>query len=160
VDFVVVFLLLRMKLNILLSALFVLFFSHLCICSTDYYAVLGIPKKASKDEIRKAYKKLSMKYHPDKKPGDKEAEQKFIEIAHGTERFATYSKHTKFCMTTASGLYMIVLARKALNRVANLTFMIHLTYLCSNNSYLILKQGLHVVLEVAKAARRNGKEQT
>ena len=46
----------------------------------DYYEVLGVGKDADAKEIKKAYRKLAMKYHPDKNPGNKEAEEKFKEI--------------------------------------------------------------------------------
>ncbi len=51
----------------------------------DYYDTLGVSKTASADEIRKAYRKLALRYHPDKNKGDKEAEQKFREIADAYE---------------------------------------------------------------------------
>lgn len=51
----------------------------------DYYEVLGIQKGASEEEIKKAYKKLARKYHPDMNPGDKEAEEKFKEVNEANE---------------------------------------------------------------------------
>ncbi|MGZ4148687.1 MAG: DnaJ domain-containing protein, partial [Actinomycetota bacterium] len=51
----------------------------------DYYAVLGVPKNATQAEIKKAYRKLAQKYHPDANPGNKEAEERFKEISAANE---------------------------------------------------------------------------
>jgi len=55
------------------------------VAKRDYYEVLGVPKGASKDEIKKAYRKLAIKYHPDKNPGDKNAEDSFKEATEAYE---------------------------------------------------------------------------
>ena len=55
----------------------------------DLYSVLGVEKKASADEIKKAYRKLARKYHPDRNPGDKQAEERFKEISAGDAFFST-----------------------------------------------------------------------
>ncbi len=51
----------------------------------DYYAVLGVPRSASADEIKKAYRKMAMKFHPDKNPGNKKAEDTFKEVTEAYE---------------------------------------------------------------------------
>ena len=51
----------------------------------DYYEVLSVPKNASKDDIKKAYRKLAIQYHPDKNPGNREAEEKFKEATEAYE---------------------------------------------------------------------------
>ncbi len=62
----------------------------------DYYEVLGVSKDASQDEIKKAYRKLAMKYHPDRNPGDKEAEEKFKEAAEAYEVLSDPDKRAKY----------------------------------------------------------------
>ncbi len=62
----------------------------------DYYEVLGVSKDATKEEIKKAYRKLAMKYHPDRNPGDKEAEEKFKEAAEAYGVLSDDEKRAKY----------------------------------------------------------------
>lgn len=63
---------------------------------SDYYATLGLSKSASKEDIKKAYRKLAIKYHPDKNPGDKEAESKFKEVSEAYEILGDESKRQMY----------------------------------------------------------------
>ena len=62
----------------------------------DYYEVLGVSKGASDDEIKKAYRKMAIKYHPDKNPGDKEAEEKFKEAAEAYDVLSDSEKRQRY----------------------------------------------------------------
>ena len=62
----------------------------------DYYEVLGVAKNANADEIKKAYRKAAIKYHPDKNPGDKEAEEKFKEAAEAYDVLSTPDKRARY----------------------------------------------------------------
>ena len=62
----------------------------------DYYEVKGVKKDASADEIKKAYRKMAMKYHPDRNPGDKEAEEKFKEVGEAYEVLSDADKKARY----------------------------------------------------------------
>lgn len=62
----------------------------------DYYEVLGVSKTATDDEIKKAYRKIAIKYHPDKNPGDKEAEEKFKEAAEAYDVLHDANKRQQY----------------------------------------------------------------
>lgn len=62
----------------------------------DYYKILGVEKSATQDEIKKAYRKLAMKYHPDRNQGNKTAEEKFKEITEANEVLSDSEKRKKY----------------------------------------------------------------
>ncbi len=62
----------------------------------DYYKILGVERKASADDIRSAYRKLAMKYHPDKNPGDKKAEDKFKDINEAYQVLSDEQKRSRY----------------------------------------------------------------
>ena len=62
----------------------------------DYYKVLGVERSATQDQIKKAYRKLAVKYHPDKNPGDKAAEEKFKEISEAYQVLGNEDSRKKY----------------------------------------------------------------
>jgi len=70
----------------------------------DYYEVLGVDKTAGADDIKRAYRRLAIKYHPDKNPGDKDAETKFKECAEAYEVLSDTDKRARYDQYGHSGL--------------------------------------------------------
>lgn len=69
----------------------------------DYYNILGVSRNASEDEIKKAYKKLAIKYHPDKNPGNKEAEEMFKKVSAAYETLSNKEKRQQYDMGGMGG---------------------------------------------------------
>ena len=62
----------------------------------DYYEILGVDRNASKDDLKKAYRKLAMEFHPDRNPNNKEAEEKFKEAAEAYEVLSNDDKKARY----------------------------------------------------------------
>src|SRR5690606_18435310 len=70
----------------------------------DYYEVLGLSRNATPEEIKKAYRKVAMQYHPDRNPGDKAAEEKFKEAAEAYEVLSDPDKKAQYDRFGHAGL--------------------------------------------------------
>src|SRR5512143_2087382 len=70
----------------------------------DYYEILEVAKSASQDEIKKAYRKAALKYHPDRNPNNKEAEEKFKEAAEAYEVLSDETKRHRYDQYGHDGL--------------------------------------------------------
>lgn len=70
----------------------------------DYYKILGVERTATADEIKKAYKKVAIKYHPDRNPGDKEAEEKFKQAAEAYDVLRDADKRARYDQFGAAGV--------------------------------------------------------
>ena len=70
----------------------------------DYYEILGVDRSASADEIKRAYKKVAIKYHPDRNPGDKEAEEKFKLAAEAYDVLRDPDKRARYDQFGAEGV--------------------------------------------------------
>ena len=70
----------------------------------DYYDILEVPKGASKEELKKAYRKKALKFHPDKNPGDANAEENFKEAAEAYEVLSNDEKRARYDRFGHAGL--------------------------------------------------------
>ena len=80
----------------ILSIILYIFVQNRVMAKKDYYEVLGVDRTASEVEIKKVYRKLALKYHPDKNPDDKEAEERFKEIAEAYEHLSDSDKKATY----------------------------------------------------------------
>ena len=71
---------------------------------TNYYEILGIAREATLEEIRSTYRRLALKYHPDKNPGDKEAEERFKQISEAYQVLSDSEKRQLYDLYGQAGL--------------------------------------------------------
>ena len=91
----------------------------------DYYEVLGVQKNANADEIKKAYRKAAIQYHPDKNPGDKQAEEKFKEAAEAYDVLSNPDKRARYDQFGHAG--MSGAAGRRVNRGSDIRIKVRLT---------------------------------
>lgn len=63
----------------------VMFWLYFCFCRRDFYTILGVPRDANKNQIKRAYRKLAMKWHPDKNKDDPQAQERFQDLSAAYE---------------------------------------------------------------------------
>lgn len=85
-----------------IGGIFALFFEMAAVHFKDYYAILGVSRDASADEIKKAYRRLARQYHPDLNPGNKQAEEKFKEIQEAYEVLSNPEMRAKYDQLSAN----------------------------------------------------------
>ncbi|MBK7651528.1 MAG: DnaJ domain-containing protein [Flammeovirgaceae bacterium] len=73
----------------------------------DYYEILGVSKNATAEEIKKAYRKVAIQFHPDKNQGDKAAEEKFKEAAEAYEVLSSDEKRAQYDPSVTHGRAMV-----------------------------------------------------
>ena len=68
----------------------------------NYYEILGVPKDADESQLKKAYRKLALQYHPDKNPDDPSAEEKFKEVSEAYDVLRDPEKRASYCLLYTS----------------------------------------------------------
>ena len=87
----------------------------------DYYEVLGVEKTASVEEIKKAYRKKAIQYHPDKNPGDKQAEENFKEAAEAYDVLSDPQKRQRYDQFGHAGVGGVSVAKECLWMIFSLS---------------------------------------
>ena len=115
----------------------------------DYYEVLGVGRNADAKEIKKAYRKLAKKYHPDMNPGDKVAEQKFKEVTEAynvlsdTEKKKLYDQYGFAAFEEGFGA-----VKTPVVRAASVVFMEDLAAIMVDSMNIILKAAIWMIWEI------------
>ena len=95
----------------------------------DYYEVLGVSKDAAERDIKKAYKRLAMKFHPDRTQGDKSKEEQFKEVKEAYEILSDAVKTLVMLLAIFSAIFLVVVAVAAAVNLVNVVVAIYVTTL-------------------------------